>query len=289
MTVQSEMKLTNEVIERFRCPACHAGLVPTGEELHCRNTECQSRYPIVDGIPVVINEHASVFTLDDFRANRMTTLLRARPGPLKNAIEGMLGSDRYARLKKSIRNALPSTSGNIEPQRNYRRLSEMLSQRPGRTRVLILGGGILGDGMEALMSNPTADFIESDVSFGPRTKLICDAHDIPFEDGVFDAVIVQAVLEHVVDAPRCVDEIHRVLKPDGLVYAETPFMQQVHAGRYDFTRYTHLGHRRLFRRFEEIDSGLICGPGMALAWAYQYFLLSFVASRRMRSLVAALG
>jgi hypothetical protein len=64
-------------------------------------------------------------------------------------------------------------------------------------------------------------------------------------------------------------------------------MQQVHMGRYDFTRFTHLGHRRLFRRFEEIDSGAVCGPGMALAWSYQYFLLSFATSRIVRALIRA--
>ena len=114
--------------------------------------------------------------------------------------------------------------------------------------------------------------------------LICDAHDIPFADGSFDAVIAQAVLEHVVDPHRCVAEIHRVLNAQGVVYAETPFMQQVHAGRYDFARFTHLGHRRLFRMFQEIDSGAVCGPGMALAWSYQYFLMSFTTSKTLRKL-----
>jgi len=30
-----------------------------------------------------------------------------------------------------------------------------------------------------------------------------------------------------------------------------------------------------------------CGPGMALAWSYQYFLLSFARSRTMRRLLTA--
>jgi ubiquinone/menaquinone biosynthesis C-methylase UbiE len=119
------------------------------------------------------------------------------------------------------------------------------------------------------------------------TELICDAHDIPFKDEMFDGVIAQAVLEHVVDPIRCVAEIHRVLKTGGLVYAETPFIQQVHMGRYDFTRFTHSGHRRLFRRFTEVASGAICGPGMALAWSYKYFLLSFAESRALRAVLSA--
>jgi 2-polyprenyl-3-methyl-5-hydroxy-6-metoxy-1,4-benzoquinol methylase len=45
-----------------------------------------------------------------------------------------------------------------------------------------------------------------------------------FGDGTCDAVVVQAVLEHVLQPDVVVAEIHRVLRPDGLVYAETPFM-----------------------------------------------------------------
>lgn len=145
----------------------------------------------------------------------------------------------------------------------------------------MLGGSIKGEGMDAVYSNESFEIVGSDVSFGSYTKLISDAHDIPFDNETFDCVIVQAVLEHVLDPQRCVSEIHRVLKPTGLVYAETPFMCQVHMKQYDFTRFTHLGHRRLFRHFEEVCSGPVCGPGMALAWSYSYFLKSFATSRTM--------
>lgn len=56
-------------------------------------------------------------------------------------------------------------------------------------------------------------------------------------------------------------EIHRVLKPNGLVYAETPFLQPVHEGAFDFTRFTASGHRWMFKRFEEIDAGVAMGVG----------------------------
>ena len=51
-------------------------------------------------------------------------------------------------------------------------------------------------------------------------------------------------------------------------------MQQVHMGRFDFTRYTYLGHRRLFRKFIEIESGVSAGTGVALAWSLKYFFRS---------------
>jgi SAM-dependent methyltransferase len=92
------------------------------------------------------------------------------------------------------------------------------------------------------------------------------------------------VLEYVPDPARCVQDIHRVLKPDGVVYSEVPFMQQVHS-QSDFTRFTELGHRRLFRNFTPIASGATGGPGMALAWSLRHFLMSFYDSRWARDLV----
>ena len=147
----------------------------------------------------------------------------------------------------------------------------------------MIGGGIVGAGMECLINNPQIKLIEADVAVAPRTNLICDAHDLPFKNESFDAVIAQAVLEHVLDPQRCVSEIHRVLKPTGLVYSDTPFMQQVHGREYDFTRFTYLGHRRLFRMFEQIETGISSGPGTALAWSLRYFLLSFFSNNTLRS------
>ena len=131
--------------------------------------------------------------------------------------------------------------------------------------------------------------VETDVAVGPRTEIVCDGHDLPFLDQAFDGVICQAVLEHVIDPPRVVAEIHRVLVDDGIVYSEIPFMQQVHEGAYDFQRFTHLGHLRLFHMFDELASGAQGGPGMALAWSVKYFAQSFAGrSRPARALLARL-
>jgi hypothetical protein len=61
-------------------------------------------------------------------------------------------------------------------------------------------------------------------------------------------------------------------------------MQQVHSGRYDISRFTHLGHRRLFRTFTEVRSGSFAGPGTVLAWACQHLLLSCVQQPYARAL-----
>jgi glycosyltransferase involved in cell wall biosynthesis/SAM-dependent methyltransferase len=249
----------------LRCPSCGAELVPDSAGLSCTSAAAHA-FPVLDGIPVLIDEDRSVFSHADFRERRRTTV--APPSPVLEAIAS----------------ALPTLSLNVKAEANYRRFADLLLRRAPTARVLVVGGGTSGAGMEVLARNPAIELIESDVFFGERTAIICDAHDLPFADASIDGLVIQAVLEHVLDPYRCVQEVHRVLRADGLVYAETPFMQQVHVARYDFTRFTHLGHRRLFRKFSEVESGVTCGPGMALAWAYQYFLLSFCRRRATRVL-----
>jgi ubiquinone/menaquinone biosynthesis C-methylase UbiE len=48
------------------------------------------------------------------------------------------------------------------------------------------------------------------------------AESLPFEDGRFDLVILDNVLEHVQDREHTLGEIHRVLRPGGLLYMVTP-------------------------------------------------------------------
>jgi len=237
----------------------------TAEQFICVSPECGSNFPIVDGIPVLLNEKTSIFSIDDFLTRQNTTF-----------------NLRQHRMKEALYRLIPSIHRNIKGKKNYEKFLRLLLDRSPAPRVLIIGGSIMGQGMQSFVQSRSIELVETDVSFGPRTMLICDAHDIPLENESFDGVIAQAVLEHVVEPYRCVEEMHRVLKEQGLVYAETSFMQQVHMGRYDFMRFTHLGHRRLFRRFDEIESGAVTGPGMALAWAYQYFLWSFTTSKLIR-------
>jgi SAM-dependent methyltransferase len=124
------------------------------------------------------------------------------------------------------------------------------------------------------------------VAHGPNTNIIFDSHEIPFPDKTFDLVISQAVLEHVLDPFICVGEMHRVLKENGQIYAETPFMQQVHGAKYDFHRFTDLGHRRLFRKFEELNRGIVAGAGSSLAWSLRYFMLSFAPNKKIDKLIS---
>jgi len=268
-----EIKLNNFLVNKaivkiLRCPVCGAKVEHSAENgLKCVNSSCQTTFPIIDGIPILINDSNSLFSRKDF-VEKKKTFFKAK-------------DERHfiRSIKKAGRQLIPNISKNIRAKKNLTKFSNILKKQNMLPFVLVIGGGIAGQGMEDIISDASIKLFETDVSFAQRTKLICDCHDLPFDNESFDGLIAQAVLEHVIDPYRCVEEIHRVLKKEGLVYAETPFMQQGHGGRYDFTRFTHLGLRRLFRRFDEIGSGAICGPGMALSSSYGCFLASFFKSK----------
>jgi ubiquinone/menaquinone biosynthesis C-methylase UbiE len=51
--------------------------------------------------------------------------------------------------------------------------------------------------------------------------MMIDIADIPFEDGVFDIVIANHCLYHLPDLDKCLEEIHRVIKPGGILASST--------------------------------------------------------------------
>jgi SAM-dependent methyltransferase len=149
-------------------------------------------------------------------------------------------------------------------------------------RILIVGGGELGSGMDDFYSVLKENIVSFDIYDSVNVQFVADAHMIPFRNDIFDMIIIQAVLEHVLDPHKVVSEITRVLKLQGIVYAETPFMQQVHEGPYDFTRFTESGHRFLFRSYNLISSGYISGVGSALLWSLDFFFSGLLRTTGMQ-------
>jgi SAM-dependent methyltransferase len=158
---------------------------------------------------------------------------------------------------------------NLVAARQTQVLVDLVRQTRKRPRILVIGGGTVGSGLASLYADPSVDLIAFDIYSSDLVQFVADAHQIPLRNECVDAVIVQAVLEHVLN-PQCVaSEIARVLRPGGLVYADTPFLQQVHEGAYDFTRFTESGHRYLFRNFEEVSAGVVAGPCVQMIWSIE--------------------
>jgi SAM-dependent methyltransferase len=178
---------------------------------------------------------------------------------------------------------------NLSRARVLRALARALHGTDDPARVLVVGAGRQRDDVAAALGGRRHALVCVDVNPAADVDVVCDAHDLPFFEGSFDAVVITAVLEHVVDPARVVAELRRVLEPGGLVYAETPFLQRVHEGAYDFTRFSLSGHRLLFRDFDELEAGLTAGPATALAWSLESLLLTVFGRGLVSRGVARLG
>ena len=93
-------------------------------------------------------------------------------------------------------------------------------------------------------------------------------HEIPVEDGHFDAVICNAVLEHVRNPEEALAEFRRVTRPGGILYLVVPFMQPEHLDPTDFQRYTVDGLKELVRRhgYEVVEADGVHSVYTTLGW-----------------------
>jgi SAM-dependent methyltransferase len=260
------------------CPGCRSSLVEEAAGFRCSSSACRfstpGAFPAVGPCPVIVDFERTVLRPEDLRSPSGT----GRPSRQR---AGSWSIDRLPpRLRPWWKPPNRVAAGNVE-----RLLALLPDPSP---LVLVVGGATMGNGVESLYADRRARVLGFDICGSPLTQFIADAHRIPLASGTVDAVLVQAVLEHVLDPAEVVAEIHRVLRDGGLVYAETPFLQQVHAGPYDFSRFTSSGHRYLFRAFEEIAAGPVAGPGTQLLWSVDHLVRGLLRSQLAGKLARAL-
>jgi SAM-dependent methyltransferase len=251
----------------FICPRCRGPLVDRDDRLACGDPACAlSRMPFlrVGGQHVLIDHERSVLSRERFEA------LRGESEKPRGRVAPATGLRRRMRDMLDGKNAVAHECADA--------MSGLLASQPGRPRLLVVGGGRLSDGPERLFDDPKIDVVGFDIYPSPLTHFVADAHDIPLLTGSVDAVWIQAVLEHVLEPHRVAAEIARVVRLGGLVFSDTPFLQQVHEGPYDFTRFTESGHRWLFRDFERIRSGSSAGVGTQCLWTLEYTLRALTRS-----------
>lgn len=126
-----------------------------------------------------------------------------------------------------------------------------------------------------------AGVVRCDIALSRPPGIRADAARLPFADASFACVIATALLEHVPNPRRVVREIHRVLRPGGVVYVEVPFMEGYHAHPDDYQRFTFRGLEILFGRFKIVDREVCVGPSSALCWMLREYPAAWVTSPRV--------
>jgi SAM-dependent methyltransferase len=88
-------------------------------------------------------------------------------------------------------------------------------------------------------------YVGMDFSASYRPDVVAMAGDLPFAGESFATVFCTEVLEHVPEPMRVLNECHRVLEDDGILYLTAPMTWYLHYEPYDFYRYTKYGLKYL--------------------------------------------
>lgn len=251
-----------DLVEDLACPRTGADLTLEADGSLSAGLD---HYQLSRGQPVLIATGDSVAPSFTFQGDSSGVDLSRRGHRL---LRRFLGADR-----------------NCVAAKNCRTFLDMLPR--GASTVLVVGGGSTGAGTASLWEASGVRLVSFDLYPSLSTTFVADAHRIPMHDNTVDGVWIQAILEHVLEPQRVADEIWRVLRDHGAVYAETPFLQPVHEGPLDITRFTESGHRYLFRRFSLVSSGTVAGPAASLRWALRAFVTAISRSAALGRAVYA--
>ena len=128
-----------------------------------------------------------------------------------------------------------------------RSLEKFLAPHASNETILDIGSG--GSSYERYFPNR----LTVDIDPARQPEIIADAHELPFEDASFNRILCTEVLEHLTDPARAIAEMHRVLKPGGLLLLTTRFVYPLHDAPHDYFRYTRFGLAHLFREWHDVQ------------------------------------
>lgn len=100
------------------------------------------------------------------------------------------------------------------------------------------------------------------------------AYHLPFRDGVFDCAYSGAVIEHLNDPKRMVEEAFRVLSPGGHAIFTAPQYFHLHEEPRDYFRFTKYGLEHMCREvgFEVVEMTALSGFLTTFGFEFGYWL-----------------
>ncbi len=118
------------------------------------------------------------------------------------------------------------------------------------------------------------------------TDLACTRVHLPFRDHTFDAVVSQAVFEHLQDPHQTARELCRILRPGGIIHLDTAFMQPLHGDPWHYFNMTQHGLRQVMAPFEEIRCGIKTYQHPSASLLMQLDTITpFITSRKWRNTI----
>src|SRR6266403_166344 len=112
--------LSTDVRALVCCPICRGDIRHEAVEWQCTADGCRGRFPVVNGVPILVNEANSLFTIADFLERKPVYF---RP---------------VGRARRWISARLPTESHNLAATRVLTNMRDQLRNRSGRSKVLVI-------------------------------------------------------------------------------------------------------------------------------------------------------
>jgi len=186
-------------------------------------------------------------------------------------------------LGKSLLRLTDQAAADYRSSEANRRLPALIAAAGERATLLNIGSG---------QTRHAPHMVNIDIGAFPQVDIVGDAQQLPILDAAADLAVCTALLEHVPDPAAVVAEMRRTLRPGGLAFVETPFLQPYHEGPDDYQRYTIMGLRHLFSGFTVLECGVVGGPASTFCAAAREFAaltLSFRSETAYKLLRRAVG
>lgn len=140
--------------------------------------------------------------------------------------------------------------------------------------------------IDSLSKNPNRTIVCTDIipSYGP--DLVDDISNTSIKPNSFDGVYCDAILEHVEDYWKAIDNIYDILEKGGELFLYVPFMFQFH-DLMDFHRFTFAEVARMLDRFPDVKV-FVAGEADGFGWLLWY-VLTMTTIGKFRRLHRGLG
>lgn len=191
-----------------------------------------------------------------------------REYPIRNGVPIML---------EDVRDASVQHEGELGVRPGYGKWKERIILKSLTNAQVVLD---FGAGRQAL-DDPC--IIKMDITYNPYVDVVGDIHALPFKSETLDFVFGGAVLEHVRNPRVAIDELWRVMKRGGWIYADWAFMTAYHGYPDHYFNATIHGIKQAFAAFEEIEIGVppFAGPAWALRSVVGTYLEHFKPATRL--------
>ena len=98
---------------------------------------------------------------------------------------------------------------------------------------------------------PNREYTGIDMREGPGVDCVADVEQLPQASGSAGTVIAMSTFEHVPHFWRGFDEVHRILRPDGVLLVSCPFYFHIHNHPSDYWRFTPEALHLLLERYPQ--------------------------------------